>query len=178
MLDFLDFAKDRSKHVFSGRSGRLRLCPFGEFLRDDQFTVDFCCQPLKFFHRLLEVFPLLGMSHHLLGMTKGPFKSDGLFELMNRHGGESTRHRRVAFGDTLDLGADHIHLPVADTGNAAKQYIDKEAVFGSPDYVEWNLSLGYSIAGFDLSLAYSDTDISPEADANAEAVIFSVSRSF
>lgn len=64
------------------------------------------------------------------------------------------------------------------SGYVAKQYIDKEDVFGSPDYTEWNLSLGYSIAGFDLSVAYSDTDISPSADANKEAVIFSVSRSF
>jgi len=76
-----------------------------------------------------------------------------------------------------------VDVPVARTGltlsgYVAKQYIDDEATFGSPDYVEWNLSVGYSIAGFDLSLAYSDTDISPESDANAEAVIVSVSRSF
>ena len=76
-----------------------------------------------------------------------------------------------------------VDVPVAKTGltlsgSVAKQYIDKEDVFGSPDYVEWNIGLGYSVAGFDLSLAYSDTDISPSADGNAEAVLFSVSRSF
>jgi hypothetical protein len=69
-------------------------------------------------------------------------------------------------------------LPGAFSANVAKQYIDKETVFGSPDYVEWNIGLGYSIAGFDLSLNYSDTDISPSVDGKAEAVLFSVSRSF
>ena len=76
-----------------------------------------------------------------------------------------------------------LEVPVAKTGltlsgHVAKQYIDEEAVFGSPDYVEWNIGLGYSIAGFDLSLNYSDTDITPSGDGNAEAVLFSVSRSF
>ena len=32
--------------------------------------------------------------------------------------------------------------------------------------------------GFDLSVAYTDTDISPEADGKGKAVIFTVSRSF
>lgn len=60
----------------------------------------------------------------------------------------------------------------------AKQYIDKEAVFGSPDYLEWNIGASYAWSGFDIGLAYSDTDISPSGDGNSEAVIFSVSRSF
>ena len=76
-----------------------------------------------------------------------------------------------------------LDVPIAKTGltfsgYVAKQYIENNATFGSPDYVEWNLSLGYSVAGFDLSIAYSDTDIDPSGDANKEAVIFSVSRSF
>jgi len=60
----------------------------------------------------------------------------------------------------------------------AHQSIKDETAFGSPDYVEWNIAANYSIAGFDLSLAYSDTDISPSGDGNSEAAIFSVSRSF
>jgi uncharacterized protein (TIGR02001 family) len=65
------------------------------------------------------------------------------------------------------------------SGYVAKQYIDKEAVFGSPDYVEWNLSVSYAIPGLvDLSLAYSDTDIDPGVDGKEEAVIFTVSKSF
>lgn len=60
----------------------------------------------------------------------------------------------------------------------AHQDIEDEAVFGSPDYVEWNIGASYSVAGFDLALNYSDTDISPSGDGNSEAVIFSLSRSF
>jgi uncharacterized protein (TIGR02001 family) len=64
------------------------------------------------------------------------------------------------------------------SGHVAKQYIDKEAVFGSPDYVEWNFGIGYSVAGFDLAVNYTDTDISPSADANDAMVLFTVGRSF
>ena len=65
-----------------------------------------------------------------------------------------------------------VDVPIAKTGltfsgYVAKQYIEDNATFGSPDYVEWNLSLGYS-----------DTDIDPSSDASKEAFIFSVSRSF
>jgi hypothetical protein len=63
-------------------------------------------------------------------------------------------------------------------GYVAKQYIKNETAFGSPDYVEWNFGVGYSIAGFDLSLNYSDTDISPSADGKKEAVIFGIKRAF
>lgn len=77
-----------------------------------------------------------------------------------------------------------VDVPVPGVDNlsfsayVAKQYIDKEAVFGSPDYTEWNIGASYAIAGFDLSLAYSDIDISPSSDGKGEAVIFGVSRSF
>jgi uncharacterized protein (TIGR02001 family) len=65
------------------------------------------------------------------------------------------------------------------SGYVAKQYIDKEAVFGSPDYVEWNLSVTYSIPSLvDVSLTYSDTDISPAVDGKEEAVFLTVSKSF
>jgi uncharacterized protein (TIGR02001 family) len=60
----------------------------------------------------------------------------------------------------------------------AKQYIDKEAVFGSPDYLEWNLSATINLAGFDLSVAYTDTDISGSPDGKDGMVYFSVGRSF
>jgi len=77
-----------------------------------------------------------------------------------------------------------VDVPVPSVENlsvsayVAKQYIKDETTFGSPDYVEWNVAANYSLAGFDLSLAYSDTDISPSADGKGESVIFSVSRSF
>lgn len=64
------------------------------------------------------------------------------------------------------------------SGSVAKQFIDKEAVFGAPDYVEWNIGVGYTVAGFDLAVNYTDTDISPSADANDAMVLFTVGRSF
>lgn len=67
---------------------------------------------------------------------------------------------------------------LALSGHVAKQYIDKEAVFGSPDYVEWNIGIGYSVLGFDLAVNYTDTDISPSADANDAMVLFTIGRSF
>ena len=67
---------------------------------------------------------------------------------------------------------------LALSGHVAKQYIDKEGVFGSPDYVEWNLGIGYNVAGFDLAVNYTDTDISPSADANDAMVLFTIGRSF
>ena len=65
------------------------------------------------------------------------------------------------------------------SGYVAKQYIDKEAVFGTPDYVEWNIGVSYSIPGmFDVGLNYSDTDVSPSVDGKNETIIFTVSKSF
>ena len=60
----------------------------------------------------------------------------------------------------------------------ARQMIDKEAVFGAPDYWEWNFSGAVNVAGFDLSLAYSDTDIPNASDSAGPTVIFTVARSF
>ena len=57
-------------------------------------------------------------------------------------------------------------------------YVANQDLDQGDSYVEWNFSVGYSIAGFGLSVAYSDTDISPAADGNGEAVIFTISRSF
>ena len=51
-------------------------------------------------------------------------------------------------------------------------------MFGTDDYVEWNVAVGYELFGFDLSAAYSDTDVRPNTDGNGEAVIFTVGRSF
>ena len=65
------------------------------------------------------------------------------------------------------------------SGYIAEQDVQKNAVFGSPDYVEWNLGVTYNVLGwFDASINYSDTDIKPSADGKGEAVLFTVSRSF
>ena len=75
-----------------------------------------------------------------------------------------------------------VDVPVSKTGltlssYVARQNIEKNATFGSPDYTKYNLSVGYNLVGFDLYLAYSDTSISPSGDGNKEAALFSVSRS-
>jgi uncharacterized protein (TIGR02001 family) len=75
-----------------------------------------------------------------------------------------------------------VDVPVSKTGltlssYVARQNIEKNATFGSPDYTKYNLSVGYNLVGFDLYLAYSDTSISPSGDGNEEAALFSVSRS-
>lgn len=76
-----------------------------------------------------------------------------------------------------------IDVPMGKTGltlsgYVARQNIENNTAFGSPDYTEYNLSIGYSLAGFDMSVAYSDTSISPSGDGKEQAVLFSVSRSF
>ena len=85
------------------------------------------------------------------------------------------------FGGTDDavytkLGVD---VPVPGVENLTlSAYIANQAFDQGDDYVEWNFSVGYSVLGFDLSVAYSDVDIDPATDGSEEAVIFTVSRSF
>jgi len=71
---------------------------------------------------------------------------------------------------------------LAFSGYIAKQYVDKEAVYGiDDDYLEWNLSITYNVLGwFDATIAYSDTDLSPGSadDGKTEAVLFTISKSF
>lgn len=65
------------------------------------------------------------------------------------------------------------------TGHIAEQYIENDAAFGTADYIEWNLGAMYNVAGlFDLSIHYSDTDISPDVEGKDEAIILTVSRKF
>jgi uncharacterized protein (TIGR02001 family) len=65
------------------------------------------------------------------------------------------------------------------SGYVAKQDIQKNVVFGTADYVEWNLGVTYNVLGMvDASINYSDTDVSPNTDGKREAVLFTLSRSF
>ena len=91
------------------------------------------------------------------------------------------------FGDSGDayyykLAVD-VPVPGVDglalSGYVAKQDIEKNAVFGTEDYVEWNIGMTYNVAGwFDAAINYSDTDVSPGVDGKEEAVLFTLSRSF
>lgn len=65
------------------------------------------------------------------------------------------------------------------SGHVAKQYIDDNATFGVPDYVEYGIGATVNLVGFDVNLTWSDTDMS-EAECGDACGMFllSVSRSF
>lgn len=52
-----------------------------------------------------------------------------------------------------------------------------DASGGDDDYLNWSLSVGTSVGGVDLSLAYTDTDIDNDPLADGRAV-FTISKSF
>ncbi len=65
------------------------------------------------------------------------------------------------------------------SAHVGKQYIEKNAVFGFPDYVDWSIGATVALAGFDVNLTYSDTDMSASECSDAcGALLLSVSRSF
>lgn len=86
------------------------------------------------------------------------------------------------FGDTGDAvyyaTALDVPLPydLSFTAHAGYQTIED-----GEDYADWSLGLGYSIAGFDLSLAYYETDLDePDecADGCDARIVAGISRSF
>lgn len=86
------------------------------------------------------------------------------------------------FGDTGDAfyyaAAVDVPLPYELSLSAHVGYQD---VDDAVDYTDWSLGLGYNVAGFDLSLAYYDTDLdepSECADGCSERIVFGVSKSF
>jgi hypothetical protein len=65
------------------------------------------------------------------------------------------------------------------SGLAAKQYIDRNATFGLPDYVECGRGATVNLAGFGVNLAWSDADMNDSECGDAcGMVLLSVSRSF
>lgn len=67
------------------------------------------------------------------------------------------------------------------SGHVGRQEIDENDEFGTDDYTDWSIGLGYNFEGFDLSVQYIDTDLSePDecADGCEDRVIMSVSKSF
>lgn len=65
------------------------------------------------------------------------------------------------------------------SGHVAKQYIDRNATFGLPDYVEYGIGATVNLAGFDVNLMWSDTDMTDAECGDAcGMVLLSVSRSF
>lgn len=89
------------------------------------------------------------------------------------------------FGDSGDAWYPKLGLevPVGKyltlSAHVAKQYIQDNAAFGTPDYVDWSVGGTVNVAGFDLNLTYSDTDMSESECSDAcGMLLFSVSRSF
>ncbi len=87
-------------------------------------------------------------------------------------------------GDALYYAA-NVDVPlvydITLSGHVGYQTIDDNDAFGVPDYTDWSIGLGYNLKGFDISLAYIDTDLdepSECSDGCAERIILSVSRSF
>lgn len=65
------------------------------------------------------------------------------------------------------------------SGLVAKQYIDRNTTFGVPDYVEYGIGATVNLAGFDVNLAWTDTDLTEAECGDAcGMVLLSVSRSF
>ena len=65
------------------------------------------------------------------------------------------------------------------SGHVGDQYIDDTAAFGTPDYFDWALAVIYDADGkFNVSIKYTDTDVSPENDNNDETIIFTIGKNF
>lgn len=64
------------------------------------------------------------------------------------------------------------------SAHIGRQNIAKNAVFGAPNYWDWGVSATVNVLGFDLSVAYTGTDIPGSPDGAADMVHFGISRSF
>lgn len=67
--------------------------------------------------------------------------------------------------------------------HAGYQSIEKNGRFGTPDYMDWSLSIGIGLAGLDWSLSYIDTDLDRDecfggADLCGGTAVLSVTRGF
>ena len=59
----------------------------------------------------------------------------------------------------------------------AKQYVENNAVFETVDYFEYNIGVTYDFVGlFDVSIHYSDIDITPDTEGKEEAITLRVGR--
>jgi len=68
-------------------------------------------------------------------------------------------------------------------GHVGRQMIAENGTFGTPDYVDWSVSLGATIEGLDVAITYYDTNIDASrcfggTDLCNAAAVFSVSKTF
>ena len=93
-----------------------------------------------------------------------------------------------AWYKSLDVSVP-IKLPASPTIglHIGHQDIAKNAVFGTPDYVDWSIALGVKVEGFDIEVKYKDTDLKKSQCFGgvggtkhfcSAAAILTVSRSF
>ena len=80
-------------------------------------------------------------------------------------------------------GLDYEFQGIRVSGHIGKQWIDLETTYGAPDYVDYSIGASYLWQGFDLSLAYVDTDVtvgwnSTDQSGKEGRTIFGVSKSF
>ncbi|MEZ5918901.1 MAG: TorF family putative porin [Alphaproteobacteria bacterium] len=67
------------------------------------------------------------------------------------------------------------------SGGLGYQTIDNNTAFGTPDYTDWKLSLGYGFKNLDLSVTYHDTDLDEPgecADGCDARIVFAISSAF
>jgi uncharacterized protein (TIGR02001 family) len=92
----------------------------------------------------------------------------------------------VSSGDSLYVqGTVDVPLPenFSIRASVGHQSISENSTFGAPDYFDWSLGVGYSIAGINLLLQYVDTNLSSSEcfgglDLCEARVVFSMSRTF
>lgn len=76
--------------------------------------------------------------------------------------------------------AGEIPLPKGFTlnGHIGRQMIDKEAVFGKPDYTDWAVGIAYNLKGVDIKVEYIDTNLGKTdcADGCDSRAVLTVSK--
>ena len=80
-------------------------------------------------------------------------------------------------------GLDYEFQEIKISGHVGKQWIDLETTYGAPDYVDYSVGASYAWQGFDLSVAYVDTDVdagwnSTDQSGKEGRTIFGLSKSF
>ena len=90
-------------------------------------------------------------------------------------------------GDSIYLYGDvGVPLPVGGlnlAGHVGQQWIDDNATFGTPDYLDWKIGLSKEIKQFTFDISYVDTDLSDGecfggSDFCDATAVFTVSASF
>ena len=80
-------------------------------------------------------------------------------------------------------GLDYEFQEIKISGHVGKQWVDLETTYGAPDYVDYSIGASYAWQGFDLIVAYVDTDVdagwnSTDQSGKEGRTIFGVSKSF